>query len=364
MLMKLKRLEISRLEIPFRFSFKHSSAERSVTEAVIVVTESDALVSGYGEGCPRGYVTGEDVESCKRFFEEFRDELLHLQDIESLRSWVSTHSHQIDANPAAWCAIETALLDLFGKSQGQSIEAVLGASEIKGDFLYTAVLGVSSPKIFEAQCDQYQRFGISDIKIKVSGLFESDIYTIRTLRNMIPNCRIRIDANNLWNDAQTASNYILSLECNPWAVEEPLRASDFSSLRRFANAVGCKIILDESFLGLQTFDQIQDDLDIWIPNIRISKMGGLLRSLAVAEECRQLNLNFIIGAQVGETSILTRMALSLANQFRENVLAREGAFGTYLLARDVTESPIMFGAGGALKANFVGLPGIGFDVHL
>ena len=93
-------------------------------------------------------------------------------------------------------------------------------------------------------------------------------------------------------------------------------------------------------------------------------MGGLLRSLAVAEKCKQLNLNFIIGAQVGETSILTRIALSLASHYCDNVIAQEGAFGTYLLARDVTDVPIMFGVGGDLRADFVGHPGLGFDVNL
>ncbi len=362
--MKLKQLEIRKLEIPFRFSFKHSSAERSVTEAVIVVAESDAFVKGYGEGCPRGYVTGESIDSCLRFFELCRDELLQIQDVESLRKWVSIHSQLINANPAAWCAIETALLDLLGKTEGHSLEALLGISEISGDFAYTAVLGVSSPRIFEAQCEQYHRLGLTDFKVKVCGELESDVSAIGTLTKRFPASRIRIDANNLWEEADAAASYILSLGSSPWAVEEPLKAADFPSLRKVAKALGCKIVLDESFLGLQTFDQIQDDLDIWVPNIRISKMGGLLRSLAVAEKCKQLDLNFIIGAQVGETSILTRMALSLASHYRDSVIAQEGAFGTYLLASDVTDAPIMFGAGGFLRANFVGLPGLGFDVNL
>jgi L-alanine-DL-glutamate epimerase-like enolase superfamily enzyme len=362
--MKLKQLEIRKLEIPFRFSFKHSSAERSTTEAVIVIAESETSLRGYGEGCPRSYVTGENTDSCMRFFAEVKDKMLEIRDVDSLRKWVSIHSELIDANPAAWCAIETALLDLLGKVQDESIEALLGISEIDKDFSFTAVLGISSPKVFETQCEQYHRLGLRDFKVKVCGDLEIDISAIRTLRNLFPTSRLRIDANNLWSDSETASSYIVSLDCKQWAVEEPLKASDFPSLRRVAKALGCKVILDESFLGLRTLEQLQDDLSIWIPNIRISKMGGLLRSLAVAEKCKQLNLNFIIGAQVGETSILTRAALSLANQYRDNVIAQEGAFGTYLLARDLTDVPIVFGTGGVLKGNFVGLPGLGFDVKL
>jgi len=41
-------------------------------------------------------------------------------------------------------------------------------------------------------------------------------------------------------------------------------------------------------------------------------MGGILRSLAIAEQAKQIGIPIIIGAQVGETSILTRAALTLA----------------------------------------------------
>ena len=77
-------------------------------------------------------------------------------------------------------------------------------------------------------------------------------------------------------------------------------------------------------------------------------MGGILRSLSIAQRAKQLNIPIVIGAQVGETSLLTRAALTIANQFRSNLLAQEGGFGTYLLARDVIEKPIMFGKNGYL----------------
>ena len=38
---------------------------------------------------------------------------------------------------------------------------------------------------------------------------------------------------------------------------------------------------------------------------------------------------------VGETSLLTRAGLTIANAFRDCICAQEGAFGTHLLERDV-----------------------------
>lgn len=61
----------------------------------------------------------------------------------------------------------------------------------------------------------------------------------------------------------------------------------------------------------------------------------------------------IIGAQVGESSILTRAALTIANAFRDNLLAQEGAFGTQLLQYDIVEPSLMFEKAGKLNASIV-----------
>jgi hypothetical protein len=41
-------------------------------------------------------------------------------------------------------------------------------------------------------------------------------------------------------------------------------------------------------------------------------MGGLLRSLAVVRAARAARVGLVVGAQVGETSVLTRAALAVA----------------------------------------------------
>ena len=48
------------LEIPLRVGFKHASAEMKRTQAVLVEARRGEL-AGYGEGCPRPYVTRETL---------------------------------------------------------------------------------------------------------------------------------------------------------------------------------------------------------------------------------------------------------------------------------------------------------------
>jgi L-alanine-DL-glutamate epimerase-like enolase superfamily enzyme len=89
----------------------------------------------------------------------------------------------------------------------------------------------------------------------------------------------------------------------------------------------------------------------WLINIRVSKMGGLMRSLDVVDAARAAGIGIIVGAQVGETSVLTRTALTVARAAAGSLMAQEGGFGTLLLERDVCDPPLMFGAGGVLEVS-------------
>jgi len=347
---KIKALQFQRLRIPFRTSFKHSSAERSVTQAVIAIARTADSTTGYGEGCPRAYVTGESLESCEAFLETHRASILEIDSLEALKIWVDAHATIIDKNPAAWCAIETAILDAFGKAQSCPIEALLDLPPLDGSFTYTAVFGAEKPEVFSSQLAQYLQLGLRDFKIKISGNEAIDKQNFDALHAALPTASIRFDANNLWTHTDQAIRYLSLLSLNFWAIEEPLQVNEFTALQQLAESLQCQIILDESFCRLEQFISIELNPRLWIPNIRISKMGGLLRSLTIAQRCQSLGMKFILGAQVGETSLLTRIAMTVANTHRASLLAQEGAFGVHLLTSDITAAPLMFGKGGKLSA--------------
>ena len=77
-------------------------------------------------------------------------------------------------------------------------------------------------------------------------------------------------------------------------------------------------------------------------------MGGLIRSKAIAAEAKKRNISLIVGAQVGETSVLTRAGLTIASAYSSHVRAQEGAFGTWLLKADVAQPPLMMETDGHL----------------
>lgn len=348
--MIINNLQMKSLNIAFRVSFKHSSAERNKTQSVLVATQTSNGNIGLGEGCPREYVTGENVESCIKFFNTHKHNILRqIHCLEDLKNWVSENQQLIDVNPSAWCAIELSLLDAISKENKQSIEKTLDLSELENSFQYSAVLGESSIEVTKGQIHQYCNFGFTDFKVKITGNSIIDNKKFELIKASIPKARIRLDANNLWQNSKDVLRYLESISISPFAIEEPLPAMDFRELNKLLKITTIPIILDESFYNKHHFEQISMEYRNVIINLRVSKMGGLIRSELIAKKATQSQIPLIIGAQVGETSILTRAALLIANTYKENLLAQEGAYGTLLLENDITEMPIMFGELGKLN---------------
>ncbi len=350
--MKPVSIQARPLDIPFKLAFKHASASRGATQSLWVEACDSEGTVGHGEGCPREYVTGESLDGSLAFVAEHEDEWLRtLRDLGSLRHWVATHRDKIDRHPSAWTAVELALHDLLGKHSGQTVEALLDLPELSGQFRYTAVIGDSATPRFQAELARYRQAGFRDFKIKLSSESAHNRDKIAALNSAgIDPVRVRADANNLWREADRAISDLTELGFAFNAIEEPLGSNDYAGMANIAVKRNCAMIVDESLLRMEQLSALAPHPVHWIVNLRISKMGGLLRSLSLAQALRSAGLKMILGAHVGETSLLTRAALTVANTYRDILVAQEGAFGTHLLERDVVDPPIMFGAGGILDA--------------
>lgn len=361
--MQLEHIDVRYLKIPFNVSFRHASAERDTTATVWVEAHGATGKTGMGESCPRSYVTGETPGGAMEFITARLDAVRSgVHDVHTLRAWLSANTSLIDCNPAACCALELALLDLLGHEQQQPVEALLGLEPLRGPFRYTAVLGDSEFPVFREQLERYLKAGFSDFKIKLSGLYDRDSEKLALFGgNGREASRLRLDANNLWDDWRVAADYLGRLPGTFTGIEEPLAANDYPGMENLFRETGIPVILDESLLRAGQVAGLAEDV-AWRINLRVSKMGGLLRSLDVLEAARQRDIRIIAGAQVGETSLLTRAGMSLAGAAGDLLEAQEGGFGTHLLSRDICEPLLMFGPGGRIDeavARLAGRPGFG-----
>lgn len=351
------------VEIPFRAAFAHASAVRKTSAAVIVRVRDGDGRCGYGEGCPRDYVTGETVESAVAWLKDrIGPWSRRVRTLDDLRGLVETHEAEIDRNPSAFCAFELAMLDYLARRDGVSVEAFLGLKGLSRPQAVTAVSGSDNPLTFHLQAWRFWTAGMTAVKLKLSGDAARNLRRVKLLSRF---ASVRLDGNNLWPDAESAVAGLMPLTDRVWAVEEPVKARDFAAMIRIQKETGLSIILDESLINrhdLETFLALDPHPGAFVVNLRISKMGGLLRTLDLTRRLRARGLGRIIGAQVGETSCLARASLVLALEAAP-IFGFEAGYGRHLLRRDAFTPSLTFDRHGVLAlADFpTDAPGLGLE---
>lgn len=363
----VRRIEVMTAQLPFRFSFAHALAKRNSTTNVLVKLTLDDGSTGYGEGVPREYVTGETGQSVISLLcDHYAPSLLGrpLADPAGLTSILDlaaeTVATQTGSRPkgASWCALELALLDAAGRHFGRTVQHWLGPARTD-DLRYDAVIPFSSRRKLAAVAVAVRLLGFKNVKVKVGRDLEEDLLTLRLLRRALgAGVDLRVDANCAW-DVENALRAIERMR--PFrlsVIEQPLPADDLEGLRRLRATCEEAIAVDESLRTLEEARALAEMGACDAFNIRVSKCGGLLESMRIAAVAEPAGLFCIVGAQVGETGILSAAGRHLARCIAPRYL--EGSAGRLLLKEDLTEESVLPGWGGRARP-YTG-PGLGVTI--
>lgn len=335
--------------LDFRMDVAHGLASRFYSENVYVELVSDSGCSGYGECVPRPYVTGETVESVPPALDILLPGLTGT-DYESpgavtSRLAAAARSRTGRENPAAFCAAELALLDLAGKHWNLSVSEILGLESRRPTLSYSLVIPLFPPAAMEKFIEFTAPFRFREAKIKVSA--EDPVGLVRRVKSLLPpETELRVDANCSWS-REDALRYIPALaKEGVVSVEQPLAADDLEGMARLRGN-GALITLDESISGPDDVRRAAAAGACDLVNVRISKCGGMIGAMRVIAVARRHRLGVQLGAQVGESCILSAAGALLAAgtpEFRW----REGGFGTHLLREDLCADSYRFGIEGRL----------------
>ncbi|MEW5949335.1 MAG: enolase C-terminal domain-like protein [Thermodesulfobacteriota bacterium] len=359
--MRLRALDIFHLRIPFLFPVKHSLAVRECSESLVVRVETETGLSGYGEGTPRGYVTGESISGNIAFLEKGPVPMLagHVYpDLLSVREFLDALSAQDDAckNPSAVCALETALLDAAGKAWRKSVSEILGLECEQKQLTYSAVVSLLPLDKFEAFLLMVKQREMRFLKLKVGN--ESDLARLELARKILgSDIDIRVDANCAW----TADEAIRKIEemkrYGISAVEQPIAREDLKGLKKVSENAGVPIIADESLCSVADAGRLAEMKACEIFDIRLSKCGGFRNAVKILEIGRETGIRAMLGSHVGETGILSAAGRRFAQCF-DGLVYIEGSFSSLLLEEDIVREDLVFGKGGIAPP----LPGPGLGI--
>jgi len=345
--MKLAQFTLHRVRIPFKIKFGHAAAMRECSDSVVVLLRSQEGVTGMGECAPREYVTGETAESV---FAELRSAGPALGNtLEATEDPVALLRDELPERMrgnAARCAVELAALDLLGKCAGKSLPDLIAKPVVQTAPRYSSVIGSDSTRGTAVSALKMRIYGFQDVKIKVGISPERDVKTAKTARFVLgKGIDIRADANGVWSldeaERTLAELAPFGLSC----IEQPLakdRNDDLPELRR---RVGLPVMLDESLCTMDDATRSVEQGQCDLFNIRISKCGGLLSSLRMADYAAEHGIGCQLGCQVGETGILSA-AGRIFSTLVSDLLHLEGSYERHLLADDITRERVRFGYGG------------------
>lgn len=366
---RISGFEIFAVELPFKTSFKHSAAERTTSSSVFLKCTTDSGDSGFGECLPREYVTGESQEGVfsalygeilprlvGKEFQSMGDLQAFLWDCDGKTpGWIDLNTPQT----AAWCALDLALLDAFGKHFGdRALESERLAPP--PEFRYSGALSADKGLALAKSALKQRLFGIGQIKLKVSGA--DDIAVVRFLRRVLgKRIDLRVDANMGWSYQEAMDATRAMSECGVHSYEQPLAADDLDGLARLVSQSRAGIMADESFSDGESLKHLINRRACTGVNVRISKCGGLVASVKRAREALSAGLEVQIGCQVGESSLLSAAQLILAACVQP-VRYFEGCFGLHLLREDPSIPVLQFGYGGRPPKLEV-RPGLGAQVN-
>jgi len=352
---RIEMLTIYQLGIPFHQAFKHALHSREESDAVIIkVTDSDGRV-GFGESLPRSYVTGETTESMiARVREHLAPRILResfapgWETVEYLESVLPDWTPSDDKNKsvlawnAAFCAVELALLDWTLRRDCCSLADFL--PPVRYEVVYSGVISADAPADAAALAKRMARLGMRQIKVKVGT--DDDVARLEAVRKAVGDeVELRADANGAWTADEAVAQLRRLAAFKLQAIEQPVRADDLVGMKQVRDQSGVPIMADES---LVTIDQARRLIELGACdffNIRLSKNAGVAGSLAIANLAHEAGVKIQVGAQVGETGILSAAGRTVAAHLPALSFA-EGSFGTWLLAEDVTFENVAFGLGG------------------
>lgn len=259
----------------------------------VLVRISDGTVTGYGEAAPNSRYD-EDAESVMAFLNR-----LPVNFLDNVTGPGTIPGRLAPLSPpvqSAKAAVEMAWLDWWGKQNGTPLWKLWEAPSATGP-VTSYTIGLDTVEVMQQKVRQAPDYPVYKVKLGTG----NDRAIIRGLRQ-VTDTPIRVDANEGWTTLDEAKEMITFLaDQNIELVEQPLPAAhNTPDMKRLKTWSPLPLCADESFMGDESMDDIADAFDII--NIKLMKIGGLLKARRVIAAARTHGLQVMIGCMI-ESSI-------------------------------------------------------------
>jgi O-succinylbenzoate synthase len=276
---RIEQVVLRLVEMPLKFRFRTSFGEISSKRFVLVEVRSGGL-SGWGECVAEAgpFFSPETIDSARSTLAKHLVPLVLGREVEGAGAFDALAS-RVRGNRMAKGALETALRDLFARSEGVSLSRSLGGTR-------TAIeVGVSlglQPTVAEtvAIVARHVAQGYRRIKLKIEP--GADVDRVSAVREAFPDLPLTVDANAAYT-LETADPLVALDAFGLDYVEQPLHHEDLVEHARLARRMSTPICLDESIRSAADAAAAIVLGACRVVNVKIGRVGGHGEALRIHE---------------------------------------------------------------------------------
>ncbi|MBN2197003.1 MAG: hypothetical protein JW751_29635 [Polyangiaceae bacterium] len=278
-------------------------------EGLIFELHGSGNILGQGEATPLPGYSRETLEDCRAALAAVRVAGLGLNPGVPFAVWLAaTTDVRAALPPAARCAFEGALLDLAGKASDRPAWACLepAPGERPEPRELAALLYETTPTEIAREARSAIARGIRCLKLKIGrpGSLADELELATAVRREVPDVSLRLDANRAFSltEAARALEGFAGLGCE--LVEEPTFELELARLEDPATATVAEalaalplpVALDESLRDAPpgALRRVRRQGFPLAVVLKPMLLGGVARSLELATEARELDIDVIV----------------------------------------------------------------------
>lgn len=259
---------------------------------------------GLGESAPSTRYA-ENVDTVEAFLRRVDPRRLSFDDLAASRAYLDSLAAE---EPAAKCALDTALHDGAARRAGQPLHTFLGLPFTEGRHVSSFSIGIDTPERIAAKVREAAEEPV--LKLKLGS--HDDAENLAALRSVAPTRPVRVDANEAWKTREEALRRLewLAGDGHIEFVEQPMPAgtprADWEWLRERSPL---PIMADESYRRAEDLPAVLGCFHA--VNVKLVKTGGPGPALAALRAARDAGLKTMLGCMI-ESSVLIAAAAHLA----------------------------------------------------
>jgi L-alanine-DL-glutamate epimerase-like enolase superfamily enzyme len=312
---RIVAIEGAPLSVPLREPFVIATGRIDVTRAVLVRAtledEDGRRAVGLGEAAALPPVTHEDQPELLDLIAR-AGKLLPGVRLTSLSETATKLEETVPDSAVARAGLESAVLDAWARLRGTSVACLLGAPVATPLPILTTdiTLPITAPAAMTALALRHRAAGFTCFKVKVGRDWRADRESLRAVASAVPDAHFRLDANGGFTardalallDATAEAGLIV--EC----YEQPCAREDLAGMSEVTARSAVPVVADESFRGEADLQAIIAHRAAHAVNLKLVKLGGLLKAVTLARVARAAGLRLMAGAMVETRVGLLAMA--------------------------------------------------------